>query len=188
MLSQTDATGDAVAGPAAAHGEPPALRFGDPKLEMLPENDGRARGLVFQLRTNSPPGAMSALLTDDGRAATMMAFYPDHKGGTIRRAVDVASEFIAENPMGLTSVRLDRNRADTGTPAGSTSSAGRTASTTRSARSCRRARTHSRSDCGTTTGRRLSIPRRCANVAKHGLPPWIGEFRTDEDAIERFAR
>ncbi len=90
------------------------LRWGDPKLEQLPVTDGRARGLVFQLRTNSPPGALASFLTNDGRAASIMFFYPDHKGGTIRRAVEVAEEFIAENPMGQISIRLDKNRAERG--------------------------------------------------------------------------
>jgi hypothetical protein len=72
------------------------------------------RGLIFRIRTNSPPGSLDQILTQDGRAASITVFYPDHKGETIREAVRVSQQFIAENPLGEISVRLDERRAAAG--------------------------------------------------------------------------
>ena len=87
-----------------------------------------ARSCIF-LRFNSPPGALTSIVTNDGRAATVTAIYPDHKGETIRQAVEVAEEFIAENPMGTIRSGSTRTRAAPGAPGGAPS-ASRTSSTT----------------------------------------------------------
>ena len=113
MMAHTDARGSFSLVPLMRIANR-GMRWGDPKWEQLPDSDGRARGIVFQLRTNSPPGALASFLSNDGRAASVIFFYPDHKGATIRRAVEVAEEFIAENPMGQVSIRLDRDRAERG--------------------------------------------------------------------------
>jgi len=84
------------------------LRSGDPKHEVIPES---TRGIVTFIRFNAPPGALGAIVDAPGRAGALTAFYSDHKGETIERAVEVAERFIAENPMGVVSVRLDRNQA-----------------------------------------------------------------------------
>jgi predicted RND superfamily exporter protein len=89
------------------------LHYGDPKFATIPSG-GLVRGLLFRIRTNSPPGTLDQLLTPDGRAASVTVFYPDHKGETIRRAVQVSEAFIAQNPIGEISVRLDENRAAPG--------------------------------------------------------------------------
>jgi predicted RND superfamily exporter protein len=110
LLAETDARG--------ALSLVPLLRiaarqffFGDPKAEALPDSTGAIRGTVFQLTTTSPPGALASLLTPDGRAATTTLFYPDHKGETIHRALQVAERFIDEHPLGQVSVRLRKNHA-----------------------------------------------------------------------------
>ena len=87
-----------------------SFRYGEPKQEIIPES---ARALLIFLRFNSPPGALSSIVTNNGRAATLTAIYPDHKGETIRRAVEVSEDFIARNPMGAISIRLAENH---GTP------------------------------------------------------------------------
>jgi predicted RND superfamily exporter protein len=91
------------------------LHYGDPKFATIPSG-GLVRGLLFRIRTNSPPGTLDQLLTPDGRAASVTVFYPDHKGDTIRGAVRVAEDFIEANPIGEISVRLDENRAAPGAP------------------------------------------------------------------------
>ena len=91
------------------------FRYGEPKQEIIPEGSA-ARAILIFLRFNSPPGALSSIITNNGRVAQVMAIYPDHKGPTIRRAVSVAEEFIAKNPMGAISIRLDENRAAPGAP------------------------------------------------------------------------
>jgi predicted RND superfamily exporter protein len=91
------------------------LKYGDPKFESVPEGS-LVRGLIFRIRSNSPPGALAQMLTHDGRASTLTAFYPDHRGETIRKAVATAERFIHENPMGEISVRLARNHSADGAP------------------------------------------------------------------------
>ena len=90
--------------------------YGDPKAEVLPESTGRLRGTIFRLRQSGPPGTMDSFITHDGRAATLTAFYPDHKGETIAKAIEVAERFIARNPLGTRSIRLDVNHSDPGSP------------------------------------------------------------------------
>ena len=79
--------------------------YGDPKAEVLPESTGRLRGTIFRLRQSGPPGTMDSFITHDGRAATLTAFYPDHKGETIAKAIEVAE---GEQPrqLGLLGGRL----------------------------------------------------------------------------------
>ncbi|HXZ84886.1 MAG TPA: MMPL family transporter [Myxococcota bacterium] len=89
------------------------FRYGEPKQEMIPE---AARAILIFLRFNSPPGALSSIITNNGRAAQLTAFYQDHKGPTIRRAVSVAEDFIAKNPMGAIAIRLEQNHAAPGAP------------------------------------------------------------------------
>jgi predicted RND superfamily exporter protein len=168
------------------------LRFGDPKFESLPDTDGRARGLVFQLRTNSPPGTMSPFMTADGRAATVMIFYPDHKGETIHTAIDAAERFIQENPMGQTSIRLDRNRAPEG-------------SSWTSRERWTDVLYYALGPLLPTRAHTLSVllreedgyaPSPVQRVAETGLPNWIGEFRsaalnqyqTERDGVRRGER
>jgi predicted RND superfamily exporter protein len=91
------------------------FRYGEPKQEIIPEGSA-ARAILIFLRFNSPPGALSSIITNDGRVAQVMAIYRDHKGPTIRKAVSVAQEFIANNPMGAIAIRLDENRAAPGAP------------------------------------------------------------------------
>ncbi|MFI5316987.1 MAG: RND family transporter [Myxococcota bacterium] len=89
------------------------FRYGEPKQEMIPE---AARAILIFLRFNSPPGALSSIISNNGRLAQVTAIYRDHKGETIRRAVSVAQDFIAKNPMGAISIRLDVDRAEPGAP------------------------------------------------------------------------
>ncbi|MFQ5696935.1 MAG: RND family transporter, partial [Myxococcota bacterium] len=91
------------------------LRYGDPKFEEVPGGAG-VRGLIFRIRTNAPPGALGQLLTNSGRATSMMVFYPDHRGETIRRAVSASERYIRAHPLGQVSVRLDENHGSPGAP------------------------------------------------------------------------
>ena len=80
-------------------------------------------------------------MTDDNRKANMSFFYPDHKGETIRKAVEAANEFIKRNPIGEVNVRLDMDRAGGRRGLLLLRQPGRQASTTCSARSFRRGTT-----------------------------------------------
>jgi len=91
------------------------LNHGDPRFAMIPPGT-LTRVIIFQARQGSPPGTLRPLVTDDGKAASMTVFYPDHRGDTIRRAIGVAQRFIDANPMGVVSVQLDENRAERDAP------------------------------------------------------------------------
>ena len=148
------------------------LRSGDPKHEVIP---AQSRGIVTFIRLNAPPGALGAIVNADGRAGALTAFYPDHKGDTIRSAIETARRFIADNPMGLVSVRLDKNHGAEDAPVWDRQrildffyymlgpllpERGHTL------------RVLLRDD----DGQYLAQP--VQEVGEAGLPPWIGEFRS----------
>jgi predicted RND superfamily exporter protein len=85
--------------------------YGDPKWYFIPEDTGTVRSMIFQLRTNGPPGFLRPYMTEDGRDANIQFYYPDHKGDTILRAVMAANSFIERNPIGEVIVRLDKDHA-----------------------------------------------------------------------------
>jgi predicted RND superfamily exporter protein len=88
--------------------------YGDPKWYFVPEHSGTVRAALFQLQQNGPPGALRPFLTDDGRKSNIAFYYPDHKGDTIAYAVHYAQQFIADNPLGEVSIRLDVDRGKQG--------------------------------------------------------------------------
>ncbi|MCH2409286.1 MMPL family transporter, partial [Myxococcota bacterium] len=72
---------------------------------------GTVRNILFQLKTNGPPGFLRPFATDDGRGANIQFFFPDHRGDTIREAVEAARRFIVERPIGEINIRLDIEKA-----------------------------------------------------------------------------
>lgn len=86
--------------------------YGDPKWDFIPNEPGTVRTVIFQLKTNGPPGFLRPYMTDDSRDANIAFYYPDHKGETIMRAVLASRAFIKRNPMGEVIVRLDKDRAE----------------------------------------------------------------------------
>jgi predicted RND superfamily exporter protein len=85
--------------------------YGDPKFSFLPRHPGTVRETLFQLKTNGPPGFLRPYTTDDNRKANLSFYYPDHRGDTIKLAVEAANEFIRRNPIGEVNLRLDIDRA-----------------------------------------------------------------------------
>jgi predicted RND superfamily exporter protein len=154
-----------------------AFRYGEPKQEIIPE---AARALLIFLRFNSPPGALTSIVTNNGRAATLTAIYPDHKGDTIRRAIETSEEFIAANPMGAISIRLDENHAPPGAPWWSPARIADFVYYMVGPILPERAHTLRvlRKEDG------QYVPFETKTVAKDGLPPWIEEFRTA--ALEKY--
>jgi predicted RND superfamily exporter protein len=90
--------------------------YGDPKWYFIPDHPGTVRNVLFQLKTNGPPGFLRPYATDDNRKANISLFYPDHKGDTISLAVKAAKMFIKENPIGQVNIRLDRDAAEQDAP------------------------------------------------------------------------
>jgi predicted RND superfamily exporter protein len=85
--------------------------YGDPIWHFIPDDSATVRTMLFQLRTNGPPGFLRPFMTDDGRFANISFIYPDHKGDTIMNTLVAADEFIARHPMGEVIVRLDKDKA-----------------------------------------------------------------------------
>ena len=90
--------------------------YGDPMWQFVPNDSANVRTMLFQLRTNGPPGFLRPFMTDDGRYANISFIYPDHKGETLVQVVLAAQAFIDEHPMGEVIVRLDKDRAEKSEP------------------------------------------------------------------------
>jgi len=155
------------------------FRHGDPMFRFVPVG---ARQWVFLMRLNSPSGALGPIITPDGQATAATIRYPDHKGETIERALEVARRFIEENPIGEVSVRLVKNHATPEAPLFDRERildfvyymVGPLLPT----------RTHALTVRHRTEAGYRDLP--VANVESHGLPDWLAEFR--EGAIERYGR
>jgi predicted RND superfamily exporter protein len=90
--------------------------YGDPIWQFIPDDSATVRTMLFQLRTNGPPGFLRPFMTDDGRFANISFIYPDHKGDTIMKVLMSANAFIERHPMGEVIVRLDKDQADPDAP------------------------------------------------------------------------
>jgi hypothetical protein len=90
--------------------------YGDPIWQFIPGDSATVRTMLFQLRTNGPPGFLRPFMTDDGRFANISFIYPDHQGETIMKVLIAADAFIERHPMGEVIVRLDKDRAEAGAP------------------------------------------------------------------------
>ena len=157
------------------------FRNGEPKQEMIPEGSAARAFLIF-LRLNSAPGALSSIINVNGRVAQLTAFYRDHKGGTIRRAVSVAEDFIAKNPMGAISIRLDEHHAAPGAPFWDRERVLDFVHYMIGPLLPARAHTLEvlrRED-------EAYVPFEVKTTAKEGLPPWIEDFR--KRALEKYGK
>jgi predicted RND superfamily exporter protein len=90
--------------------------YGDPIWHFIPDDSATVRTMLFQLRTNGPPGFLRPFMTDDGRFANISFIYPDHKGDTIMNTLIAADAFIEGHPMGEVIVRLDKDQAEKDAP------------------------------------------------------------------------
>lgn len=90
--------------------------YGDPIWQFIPDDSATVRTMLFQLRTNGPPGFLRPFMTDDGRFANISFIYPDHQGETIMKVLVAANAFIERHPMGEVIVRLSKDHAEQGAP------------------------------------------------------------------------
>ena len=69
----------------------------DPRWEQIPDSDAYVGGLLFAYNASSPiPGADKEFIDTEQQRANMVFYYKDHKGGTIRRAIHMVKEWVAE--------------------------------------------------------------------------------------------
>jgi predicted RND superfamily exporter protein len=156
--------------------------YGDPKWYFVPEHSGTVHTMIFQLQQNGAPGFLRPYMTDDGRKANIGFFYPDHTGETVAFATHHAEEFIAANPMGAISIRLDPNRSEPGAPWWSAERVKDFVYYMIGPLLPARAHTLNvqRKEGGDY------VPFEVRIVARDGLPPWIEEFR--KAAHEKYAK
>lgn len=70
----------------------------DPRWYQIPHDAGYVGGLMFTYMASSPiPGALDEFNDTDDRIANLVFYYKDRQGETIRRAIHMAKEWIAEN-------------------------------------------------------------------------------------------
>lgn len=68
----------------------------DPKLAQIPRDAISIGGLLFTYMTTSPiPGALKEFINPEASEANMVFYYKDHKGTTIRRAIDMVKTWMA---------------------------------------------------------------------------------------------
>ncbi|HTO52145.1 MAG TPA: MMPL family transporter [Myxococcota bacterium] len=157
------------------------FRNGEPKQELIPDGAAARAALIF-IRLNSAPGALSSIINVNGTVAQLTAFYPDHKGPTIRRAIRTAEQFIADNPMGAIQIRLDQNHAAPGAPFWDRARV--TDFFYYMIGPLLPARAHTLQVLRQQDGK--YVPFEVKTVTKDGLPPWLDDFR--KGAQDKYAK
>lgn len=70
----------------------------DPRWFQIPHDASYVGGLMFTYMASSPvPGALDEFNDTDDQVANLVFYYKDRQGATIRRAIHMAKEWIAEN-------------------------------------------------------------------------------------------
>ncbi|HEY5720492.1 MAG TPA: MMPL family transporter, partial [Gammaproteobacteria bacterium] len=73
------------------------LHNDDPRWLRIPDDGSYVGGLMFAYMASSPiPGALKEFIDTDEREANMVFYYKDHKGGTIRRAIQQVKAWQAD--------------------------------------------------------------------------------------------
>ena len=74
------------------------LHNNDPRWQQIPKDDMYVGGLLFAYMASSPiPGALKEFIDPAEQQATLVFYYKDHQGETIRRAIHTAREWIDRN-------------------------------------------------------------------------------------------
>lgn len=79
---------------------------GNPKWEMIPDNEKDLGQIGFQLASNSAPGEMDRWLDDTWSNATITCFYRDYNNEMIAKNIAKAKAFIAEHTSDADKVRF----------------------------------------------------------------------------------
>lgn len=83
------------------------LHNDDPRWEQIPRDESYVGGLMFTYMASSPiPGALKEFSDPDDRIANLVFFYKDHRGETIRRAIYMAKQWIADHENSVDGLTL----------------------------------------------------------------------------------
>ena len=78
------------------------LHNDDPRWMQIPDDSSYVGGLLFSYMASSPiPGALKEFIDTDEREANLVFYYKDHKGETIRRAIHMVKQWMAEQGDGV---------------------------------------------------------------------------------------
>ncbi len=70
----------------------------DPRWVQIPDDQLYIGGLMYTYMMSNPiPGALNEFVDTDERVAALVFYYKDHQGETIRRAIHMAKQWVAEN-------------------------------------------------------------------------------------------
>ncbi len=71
------------------------IHSNDPRWQQIPDSSSYVGGLLFTYMAASPiPGALNEFVTPDENEASLVFYYKDHKGETIRRAIHMLKTWI----------------------------------------------------------------------------------------------
>lgn len=70
----------------------------DPRFQVVPDSKEYVGGVMYTYMMSNPvPGALNEFIDTNEQKANLVFYYKDHKGETIRRAIYMAKQWIAEN-------------------------------------------------------------------------------------------
>ncbi len=80
----------------------------DPRWLYIPDDPAYAGGLLFTYMASSPiPGALQEFVSPDEDEASIVVFYKDHKGTTIRRAFHMLKTWINDPANQVEGLRFE---------------------------------------------------------------------------------
>jgi len=83
-------------------------RNDDPRWAIVPNRASDVGGLMYMYMMSAPiPGALLEFIDTDERLANMVFYYKDHTGETIRRAIHMAEQWIADVGNGIDGLHID---------------------------------------------------------------------------------
>ncbi len=94
-------------------------RNDDPRWAVVPNRESEVGGLMYMYMMSAPiPNALQQYVDTDNRLANMVFYYKDHTGQTIRRAIHMAKEWVAEVGSRVKGLHIDLAGGPVGVTAG----------------------------------------------------------------------
>lgn len=79
----------------------------DPRFNVIPDDQNYVGGVMYTYMMSNPvPGALNEFVDPNEQNANLVFYYKDHKGETIRRAIYLAKQWIAENGRKVTGLKI----------------------------------------------------------------------------------
>ncbi len=75
------------------------LHEGHPKWNILPPSEREIGEVFYMYMSGTDPGDLNAYCTYDNRSTSITTYFKDHKGDTLREAMETSKAFIDANPV-----------------------------------------------------------------------------------------